>query len=395
MSDMVLFDANQPAQLPAHLQGLGLNVTGAMAAVIGDQRNRIGLKGSRFRQVIAGQEVAVWEENYLDVIIVGVVPTVSRLYYANKYSQDKTENKPPTCYSVDNVAPPIDLPTRQSDACETCQWNVKGSKIGEDGHEGKACGYFRRMAVMLAGDPEGVLYYIDVKSQGLFGESDKAQNKYSMNDYAKFLQMRGVDASQLVTRLSFDTDSSTPKLLFKPFGWITPEDVTVIQGLIEADAIKEYLDINMRTVDISRERTAEDIAEGVEEAEAPEPAPATPTPKPVATAQTRPQPAPATAPRQQATPAPKPVQTAAKPVAASAPKPVSSATAKPIAQAPKPVQQAAKPTPVAAKPTPVANKPVPVAAKPAPVQIDTGIAPVQEVNEAGLEDLLGELGITI
>ena len=378
MNEIAIFQPNQQMVLPAHLQGLGLGVTTDMTAIIGDQRNRIGLKGSRFRQVIAGQEVAVWDENYLDVIIVGVVPTVSRIYYANAYSSNKDDNKPPTCYSVDNIAPPVDLATRQSDTCEKCQWNVKGSKISEDGHEGKACGYFRRMAIILPGDDTGTLYYVDVKSQGLFGESKKSVGKFSMNDYAKMLQMQGVDASILVTRLSFDTDKSVPKLMFQALRYVDENEIAVVQRLGEGAEIAEYLDVNMKTIDISKETSADET--GVEEAAAPEPAaaPAVSQPRPVV-AQTAPKPAPATTPRPVATPAPKPAAVPQpKPAAVPQPKPV----VKPATAQPKPVAKSV-----------IQAKPI---AKPA-VQIDTGISagPVEVGSDAELGDLMAELGIDL
>jgi hypothetical protein len=385
MSDyeMVMFDpaSSDSSNLPAHLQGLGLGVSQSLMAAIGDQLNRIGLKGSRFRQIINGQEVGVFEENYLDVIIVGVVPSVSRIYYAGKFSQ-KGDNDPPTCYSVDNVAPPIDLPTRQSDACATCRWNVKGSKIADDGSETKACGYFRRVVVMLPGDNS--LYRLDVKAQGLFGDDNEKLNKYSLNGYAKFLNTRGVDASVLVTRLSFDTNNSVPKLFFSPNRWIGEEEVAQVQELTKGNDLAQYLEVKFKTIDLSKETAAE-------EAEADVPAAAAPN----VTRQAAPQAAPKPA-VQAAKPTPAPARTvpapAAKPAPAPAQRPVAAAPqqARPAVQAAKPATQAAKPTPQAAA------KPVQKAA-PIEVQADIPYTEQAEVTEVGsndeLLDIIADLGI--
>lgn len=375
---------DQPSQLPAHLQGIGIGVSQQLMAAIGDVRNRIGMKGNRFRQILQGKEMGVFDENYLDIILVGVVPTVSRIFYEGAYSATG-KNKGPSCYSVDsNDGPPPDVKHPQSVKCADCPQNVKGSKIAENGMATKACGYFRRIAFFLAGDTEGVMYYADVKAMGLFGDSNKSLNKFNMNDYAKVLQSRGIDASVLVTRLSFDTDSSVPKLYFQPLRYISPEEAAVVMRLAEGEEIKAYLEINMNTVDISAEQAADEApAEEVAQ-------PAAPAPQ----AAPKPQQAP-----QQAAPAPQQAQ---------APKPQAPAQAAPARpqQAPAqrtttvqvdsgvqaPAQQAAKPQsvqqPAQARPQAPAQQaaPKPVVTQPAPV--------VQEVtSDAELNDILAELGM--
>jgi hypothetical protein len=381
---MMLIQGDGPLALPAHLQGLaGLGVGKSLMAAIGDTRNRIGLKGNRFRQVINGQEVGVWDENYLDVIIVGVVPTLSRIWYEGKYKSGG-DNAPPACYSVDNVTPAADVTNPPSTTCAQCPKNIKGSRIGDDGHEGKACSYFRRMAIMLPGDD--TLYYVDVKAMGLFGESNKSLNQFSMNDYAKFLETRGVDASLVITRLSFDTDSSVPKLLFKPYGYIDEYDAQRISAISETNAIQEYLTINMKTVDISKEVSADDTAEDVAEPEA-----ATPAPAPVAARpapQTAPRPAPATTVAPRPTPATRPAQAA----------PAARPAAKPVQTAAKPV---AKPAPVAARPAqgkPVAQAPKPVARAVTGVLVDSNVpapvaVPIEISGDDEMKSLLGDLGL--
>lgn len=384
MSDMVLFNPGVSDNLPAHLQGIGLGVGTALMAAIGDSRNRIGAKGSRFRQIINGQEVGVWEENYLDVIVVGVVPSVSRIFYAGKFKQNG-DNDPPACYSVDNVRPAEDVISKQSDICATCPQNVKGSRIGDDGHEGRACGFFRRMAIMLPGDP--TLYVLDVKAQGIFGDSYPEVGRYSMNDYAKFLKARGVDASLLVTRLSFDTNVSVPKLLFKPERYINEDEANALREVSESGAIDEYLEINFKTIDLSKEQSSgvDEVPAAaepeVQQAPARQAAPAAQVAKPTPAAQK---------PAQQATQAARPAQ-AAKP-AATAQRPVQAAA--------KPAQPQARPAAQAAKPVTQAAKPVATAPKREPVTIDNGVSPqaaqaevVEVGTDAELASLLDDLGL--
>lgn len=413
MTDMVLFGTNNggPMQLPAHLQGQNLGVSTALMAAIGDMRNRIGLKGNRFRQIIAGQEMGVWDENYLDVIIVGVVPTVSRLFYSGTYKQDG-DNAPPTCYSVDNVAPPIDLPSRQADKCDLCPQNIKGSRISNDGVEGKACGYFRRLCIMLPGDT--TLYVLDVKSMGIFGESYKERGMFSLNDYAKFLNANGVDASNLVTRISFDTNQSVPKLMFKAARYIDPNELADVKQVADSGEVKDYLTINFKTVDISKEQSlpVEDVAEYEQTADV---QPEVQTPVQTAPRQAAP------APRQQAPAAQAPRQAAPAPQRQAAPAQTAPAQrqaapaqrqAAPAQQQAAPAQRQAAPAqrttaPAPQRQTAPATKPAaPAPTRPAPqrqqaqqYEIDTNVpqtetmAPQEIGSDAEMQDILGELGL--
>jgi hypothetical protein len=124
----------------------------------------------------------------------------------------------------------------------------------------KACGFFQRLVVMIAGDDTGTYYKLDVKSQGLFGESHAATNKYNIRDYAKFISNRGVDAANLVTRLSFDTDASVPKLLFSAVGFVGPSQFELIKKAVGSEEVKRMLEITMNTVDLSAEEDLDDAA---------------------------------------------------------------------------------------------------------------------------------------
>lgn len=417
-NEMVLFGGNGqggPMQLPAHLQGQGVGTTGALMAAIGDQRNRIGLKGNRFRQVVAGQELGVWDENYLDIIIVGVVPTVSRIYYANQYSQ-QGDNQPPTCYSVNNIVPEDDVHQKQSDKCATCPQNIKGSRISNDGTESKACGYFRRLAVMLPGDD--TLYVLDVKSMGIFGESYKERGLFSLNDYAKFLNANGVDASNLVTRISFDTNQSVPKLLFKAARYIDELELSHVRSVSAPNEsgkseVDEYLTINMKTVDISKEQTTEQVEEVAEYEEtvqtepAPAPRQAAPAPRQAAPA-TRPAPAQTqAAPQRQAAPAQRqaaPQQAAPQRQAAPAQRQAAPAQrqAAPAQNQAAPQRQAApaqrQAAPAAQKPAaPTVNRPAPRTQQ-ATLPIDDGVpqedaVPVEVGSDDEMQSILSDLGL--
>jgi hypothetical protein len=211
--------------------------------------NRIGLKGSRFRLIVAGIEEGVIEDNYLDTIILDAAPAVSRVFYAGAYKQG--ENVAPTCYSADGIVPNDDVKQKQSDKCATCPQNVKGSKI-VDGQKHKACAYFRRLVPMLAGDViERRTYKLDVKAMGLFGEGTPTSK--NLNDYIKSLETRGVDIGTVVTRITFDLNSSTPKLLFSAFRYVNPDELNAVKDLVGSDEVKRLAEVSMSTLDFSGE----------------------------------------------------------------------------------------------------------------------------------------------
>lgn len=258
MANDLLIQGSGPMQLPAHLAGTDIGVTNNLMEGMYSGGNRIGLKGSRFRLVVNGIEEGVIEEPYLDTIILGAAPAISRVYYKGAYKPG--ENASPTCYSADGITPADDVHTPQSDKCATCPQNIKGSKIVE-GAKYKACAYFRRVVIMLAGDTEDRrVFKLDVKGQGLFGES--TANEKNLNDYIKMIATRGVDAGALVTRVSFDTDASVPKLLFKAVRYITEEELAAVNDLVHGEEVTSLKHVNMSTIDLSNEEpTSGDSAE--------------------------------------------------------------------------------------------------------------------------------------
>jgi hypothetical protein len=240
--------ANVPAYLQAYRSETGKNLV-----VGGPGRNRIGLKGSRFRLVVNGQEEGVIDENYLDVVIVGAAPGVSRLYYADAY--DANEKVAPTCYSKDGITPENDAKVKQSEKCATCPQNEKGSRITDAGAKTRACSFFKRLAVVLPSEPTRV-FQLDCKSMSIFGEGKPAQNKFTLGEYGKKLSTRGVDPAHVVTRLSFDTDASVPKLLFTPTRYLEQDEAPVIAEVSEGADVKAILEITMATTDLSHETDA-------------------------------------------------------------------------------------------------------------------------------------------
>jgi hypothetical protein len=176
--------------------------------------SRISIRGGVFRKVVNGKEVAELEDRKILTVVVKAAP-ISRMYFAGQYTPG--EANPPTCWSSDTAsgrpAAEVIASDRQSAACFDCPQNIKGSGQGES----RACRYRQRVAVMLA-DEAGALtsntvYQLDLPATSIFGDDPK---RMAMQAYARYLNQHQTPLAAVLTEIRFDTNSSTPKLLFKP-----------------------------------------------------------------------------------------------------------------------------------------------------------------------------------
>lgn len=212
----------------------------------GGGRNRIGLKACRFRLIEGGDEVAVKDENFLDVVVVNANPHVSRMYYAGKY--DPTVKIAPTCFSSDGITPYEGVQVKQSEKCNGCPQNVKGSAVTEAGEKRRACSFSKRLVVMLDGDENQNLYQIDLKSMSIFGDGTPEKGLYTLAGYNKLLHSKNVRVEALVTRLSFDTASSVPKVFFTPSRFLTETQVKDVLKISNSQEAKDMTVIDTTTL---------------------------------------------------------------------------------------------------------------------------------------------------
>lgn len=248
---VALFGGNTAMSVPAYLAATADSATQQLLGGLSSGRNRIGLKGSRFRLVQAGQEVAVKDESYLDMVILAANASISRTFYSAKY--DPTKKEKPSCYSPDGVAPAKDSEEPQNSKCATCKNNEKGSKVFDDGTKGRACSFSKRLAVSLPGDPDQNVYQLDVKALSIFGDGVPSKGLYTLAEYSKLLSARGVKAEGVVTRVSFDTDASVPKLYFTPQAFLNEADYAAVAKLAKSPEVKAMLDVTADSVDLTGE----------------------------------------------------------------------------------------------------------------------------------------------
>jgi hypothetical protein len=220
MSNVSTFNEN----LPAHLQNVKLDDFTKSFANSGGSMKRITLRGRVFRLVDGGKEIAKNTDPSMDVVIVNGSRTVQKSYYAAEYNPDETSV--PDCWSSDGERPDADADDPQHSHCKECPQAIKGSA----GAGRAACRYSMRLAVVLSKNIGGDIYQLILPQKSLFGQGDVDHMPFLQ--YAKYVAQSGYNLNMLSTRLTFDTDSDFPKLVFNRSEFLDKDsyDTAVAQG---------------------------------------------------------------------------------------------------------------------------------------------------------------------
>lgn len=191
----------------------------------GGGNKRISIRGSVFRMMVGGEEIAKNESRAMNVVVVNGTKHISRKFYEGKYVPG--ESAPPDCWSNDGITPDSSIESPQGSNCESCPQNIKGSGQGDS----RACRYEKRLAVVLADDIKGGVYQLLLPSKSYFGKGDL--DKMPFEQYAKYVASQGYNINMLVTEMKFDSDSDNPKLTFKPIGFLSKEqwEISKQQGI--------------------------------------------------------------------------------------------------------------------------------------------------------------------
>lgn len=211
MTALTLFEQ----AVPAHLKSNGRSeLTKALAGNIGSKK--ISIRGSVFRLMVDGEEVAKNESRAMNVVVVGGSPTIFRTFHLSKYVAG--ESAAPDCWSNDGKYPDSSIEAPQASLCEKCPQNIRGS--GQN--ESRACKYHQYLAVTLADDIGGDVYQLVLPSKSVFGRGDA--DNMPFQQYAKYVSSQSCDIDGIVTEMRLDSDSDTPKLVFRPVRYLTPEE---------------------------------------------------------------------------------------------------------------------------------------------------------------------------
>jgi hypothetical protein len=225
MSNIAMFN---PSNVPAFAKNAVLSETTlalAGGAGSGGGMKRVSIKGGVFRLLSNGKEIASIDERHLDVIVVKAAPKVSRIFYAGSYDKDAAAAAP-DCTSADGEKPDSNVKNKQASSCSTCPQNIAGSGNGQS----RACRYQQRLAVVLANNPEGDVLQVTLPATSIFGKEDG--EKRPLQAYARYMaaQTPPVNLDAIVTRMKFDTQAESPKIIFAPVRWLTDDEYETAQN---------------------------------------------------------------------------------------------------------------------------------------------------------------------
>ena len=171
------------------------------------------IRAARFRLIDANGVETLIPNLYLDVVIIRANPKDSKLYFQGPYNPDSGD--PPACYSDNGIGPSSNALQPQSPLCSSCPHNQMNSKINpQTGKGSKACSDRKKLAFIIPGDSTVNVFELQVPPDSLG----------NLKAYAKFLSSqatggRKADIGDMITRLTFDSEASHPKLKFEPVGW--------------------------------------------------------------------------------------------------------------------------------------------------------------------------------
>jgi hypothetical protein len=229
MSQLIPFESG----LPAHLKkAAAAGINSDIVAHASGGFPVISIKGKQFAVVREGNRKVLTKTvdgedipaRSIDVVIVRANKAKSKVFYANGYDPS-AESKKPDCFSNDGVRPDASAENAQSKVCGTCPQNVWGAK-----GKGKACQDSVRIAVAPASqinDP--MLLRVPPASIRALGEFGTACEK------------RSVPYNSVVTRVSFDNDAESPKLTFKPVGFLDEAAYAQAKEVAESDLVGNIL----------------------------------------------------------------------------------------------------------------------------------------------------------
>lgn len=231
MNDLAKFEQ---AAVPAHLQSLFPVANDLSANVGGGGFPHLSIKGKVWT-VVRGKDDRTVVKNSegdprssIEVVIVKANPQISKVYYNKGFVEGSDEK--PVCYSNDGVAPATDVEQPQANKCAICPHNQWGSKISESGAKLKACTDSRRIAVAPVGDlRDPMLLRIPAASLKPLGE------------YGEMFARKGVPYQAAVTKVSFDPEVASPKLMFKFERFLDADGATAIREIMDSEVVQNII----------------------------------------------------------------------------------------------------------------------------------------------------------
>jgi hypothetical protein len=234
MANIVPFDSGE---LPAYLkqapaEGLNEDLTSHILPSF----PVMSIKGKVFtlvrgdeKKIIPNPKDPDSPATYIDVVLLKVNKNTTKTYYIKPYDPT-ADAAPPDCFSRDGITPDPASPAIQAKACATCKHNVFGAKIGENGQKSKACQDNVRMAIAQPNAlKDAMLLRVPPATIKPLGE------------YGKILKSRGVEYQAVLTRVSFEAEAATPKLQFKPIGFLPENAYKAVKEMASSELVQQIL----------------------------------------------------------------------------------------------------------------------------------------------------------
>ena len=239
-NDLSLLGGN----LPAHLQGQLDETTKALMGgqSSGGSTKRISIRGSVFRMIDGGKEIAKNDDRAMNIVIVAAAPYNSRSFYTKTFSEGSA-GLMPDCFSDDGITPNARSENKQAASCKDCPQNIAGSGNGQS----RACRFSRRLAVLLENDQKGEVMQLTLPASSIFGKAE--DGKMPLEAYVKLLGANRVSVTSVVTEMRFDTSSSTPKLTFKAVRYLEADEFANAQEKGKSPEAKNAIGANPAELD--------------------------------------------------------------------------------------------------------------------------------------------------
>lgn len=199
---------NMPTTLPANIASMMMGNLTASSDSFGDGFNRISFGGRTFH-LKSGSAETEWETRTIDVSLVASAPNDSRVFYREAYDA-KANEVTPTCWATDGVEPDATVPTadKQSDTCDTCPQNVKGSGQGDS----RACSRRRRVVLIVEDDADRKLYTADISASSIYAPRETKLGLFNWKDCVKQINTMvrntpGIIPTNFLLQMSFTNDT--------------------------------------------------------------------------------------------------------------------------------------------------------------------------------------------
>lgn len=231
MSQVIPFESKN---LPAFLKGKAAAVNTDLTTGVGSGGYPVlSIKGKIFTLVKGDTRTVLRKPDdpdeiaqAVEIVILKANPHLSKVYYAKGYDEDG-QNQKPDCFSNDGLRPDAGSAEPQSKTCALCPHNAWGSGRGG---KGKACQDSRRVAIAAAGQlNEPMLLRVPPATLKPLAE------------YANSLAKRGAPYNAVVTKIRFEAEEATPKLEFKPVGFLSEDQYAEAEEVSNSDLVAQII----------------------------------------------------------------------------------------------------------------------------------------------------------